>query len=110
MLTYDTVHDLRMWTHSKRVLQHCAHFVPGPRQSRAITTCAKRGSGTTSNNSPGFLGTTWDMGKLPKSVRAFEPNHMESGLVKGASVVRLLPMLSGSQTTCPASDSHGPVI
>ena len=93
MLAHDTVHGKHMGAHSRKLLQQCARLVPGPRHSRAITvTCAKRGSGTNSTGSPGFLGTTWEAGKLPKSVRAFEPNNTESGLVRGASVVRLVPV------------------
>lgn len=88
MLAHDNVHGHHMGAHSRKLLQQCARLVPGPGHCRAITTtCAKRGS----NSLPGFLGTTWETGKLPKSVRAFEPNNMESGLVRGASVVRLMP-------------------
>ena len=88
MLTHEKLWDTHMNPHSRRLLQQCAHLVSAPRQSRAITTtCAKRASNGTSANSPGFLGTTWDSGKLPKSVRAFEPNRVESGLVRGAAVV-----------------------
>ena len=111
MLAHDTVHGHYMGAHSRKLLQQCAHLIPGPRHGRAITTtCAKRGSGTTSTSSPGFLGTTWETGKLPKSVRAFEPNNMESGLVRGASVVRLIPWgyLQHCQTTCRLCDSDVP--
>ena len=86
MFTHEKLWDIHMKPHSRRILQQCAHIVSTPRQSRAITsTSAKR---STSTHQPGFLGTTWDSGKLPKSVRAFEPNRMESGLVRGAAVVR----------------------
>ena len=110
MLAHDAVHGHYMGANSRKLLQQCAHLVPGPGHRRAITTtCAKRGSGTTSISSPGFLGTTWETGKLPKSVRAFEPNNMESGLVRGASVVSRMPCdYLECQIHCPVRISDVP--
>ena len=73
-----------------RLLHFCTRHLQRVPQHRAITTtCLRRNSGRNSQSQQ-FLGTAWEDQKLVKCLRAYDTNTMESGLVRGASVVSCL--------------------
>ena len=84
------------------MLIRCARLLPPASHGRAITTtCMRRKSDNTTTTSPSFLGTAWESHKLAKCLRAFDPERMEAGLVRGAGVVCLPDFaISHSPSSC----------
>ena len=90
MLTHERLGHYHMSVPVGRFLHICSRHLQGISPQRSIsTTCLKRNVGRGGSANQRFLGTAWEGQKLVKCLRAYDPELMESGLVRGASVVSI---------------------
>lgn len=88
MLIYEQSGVKCMSVPTGRLLHFCARDLKRATSHRSITTtCLRHNTQRSNSQQQTFLGSRWEHQKLVRCLRAHDSAAMESGLVKGASVV-----------------------